>query len=94
MPGMTAGQANRQSKLKAIRAARRASGIVEIHHQQHREKAKALADWHKSNPIDVPHGTARFKARARIHWETVKSARANGERKNWREYLPMCGGPH
>ncbi len=63
MGGMTKGQGRRHNKLKAARAARRASGIVEIHKAKHLKQAKVFAAK-KAAQFASGHKTPRGTARA------------------------------
>lgn len=89
MGQITNGQANRHAKTKAARAARRAKDIVGINHKKHAEKAKKIAAFYKTNPIDPPHGAARKARRALVNWAQVNERRHNEGRANvrWQEFI-------
>jgi hypothetical protein len=66
--GMPKGKSRRMTKYRAVRAARRASGVVEKHKRLNLERAKKQAGkWMKT-----PRGTARRLRRLHLQWAETK----------------------
>ncbi len=64
MGGMTKAQANRHSKTKNARSARRAAGVVDRNHRLNAEKEAKKILFFANRSMTVPHGTARKIRRA------------------------------